>query len=403
MLTDAKARQITPESKAVAAGSVPGLFLFPSNTTRGEGKWILCFVSPVTGKRRDFGLGTYPATGIALARRLGTDARTLIAEGKDPIEARRATETEKQTARNDMTFREAALAVHAELKVGFRNSKHAAQWITTLETYVFPVIGNRLVSELRAADFAEALRPIWLAKAETAARTKQRCDAVMTWCAARDIIVASPVRVVDHLLPSQKSKRQRVEHQPSVGWRELPAVSATLFQDQNGTTGRLLLEFVILTACRSGEARGMLWDELDLDRAIWMIPANRMKARAAHRVPLSGRALDILWLMTAQRDEGLYVFPSRRGTPLSDMTLTKILRDANIPSETPGRTATVHGFRSSFRDWASEHGYPRDLAERALAHTIRNAAEAAYHRTDLLEQRRPMMEAWASWVGSKRM
>ncbi len=205
-------------------------------------------------------------------RRLGLEARTQIAEGKDPIEARRVAEAEKRITSIDRTFREAAIAVHDELKAGFRNPKHAAQWITTLETYVFPSLGHRRVVDLRAADFAEALRPIWLSKAETASRVKQRCDVVMTWCAARDIIVASPLSVVNHLLPSQKSKRHRVEHHPAVAWRDIPAVCATLFLGTAVTTGRLLLEFIILTACRSGEARGMGWDEFDVDKAVWTIP-----------------------------------------------------------------------------------------------------------------------------------
>lgn len=312
-------------------------------------------------------------------------------------------EVEKQTAVSDTTFRGAAESVYEELRPGFRNAKHAAQWITTLQTYVFPLVGHRLVSDLRASDFAEALRPIWLNKPETASRVKQRCDVVMKWCAARDIIVASPLGVVDHLLPSQKGKRQRVEHHPAVAWRDMPSVCAKLFRETAITTGRLLLELVILTACRSGEARGMRWEEIDLDKGVWSVPGSRMKAQAMHRVPLSSRAQAILQRMANERDGSPYVFPSRRRTPLSDVTLTKILRDAGIGSETPGRTATAHGFRSTFRDWASEHGYPRDLAERALAHTVRNAVEAAYHRTDLLDQRRPMMEAWAQWIGSRNV
>jgi integrase len=399
VLTDAKARQIQPNGRAVSAGVVPGLFLFPS-AVRGQGKWIMRFVSPVTGKRRDLGLGAYPEVGIALARHRAMEARILIGEGKDPIEARRLSEAEKHAIATDRTFCDAAVAVHEELKAGFRNSKHAAQWITTLETYVFPKLGKRRVSELRAADFADALRPIWLSKPETASRVKQRCDAVMKWCAARDIIIASPLAVVDRLLPTQPSKRTRVEHHPAVPWRNLPSVCAILFSGTTATTGRLLLEFIILTACRSGEARCMLWDELDFDKAIWTIPATRMKARIAHRVPLCPRTLDILQIMASQRDGSSYVFPSRQKSPLSDMTLTKILRDAHIASDTLDRTATVHGFRSSFRDWASENGHARDLSERALAHTIKSAAEAAYHRTDLLEQRRAMMEDWSNWAAA---
>lgn len=406
MLSDVKARQAGPGGSALAAGGVPGLFLHPA-AVRGSGKWILRFVSPVTGKRRDLGLGSYPEIGIAAARRLAMDARSLIALGGDPIESKRQDAevrlaAERASAGAALTFRDAATAVHEEVRTGFRNAKHAAQWITTLETYVFPVLGERPVSGLRASDFADALRPIWLSKPETASRVKQRCDVVMNWCAARDLVVASPLKVVDRLLPAQPGKRMRVEHHPAVAWRELPAVCGKLFGATAATTGRLLLEFIILTACCSGEARAMTWDELDFEGAIWTIPAARMKARAAHRVPLSPRALEILRFMASERDGSSYVFKSRKGGVLSDMTLTKILRDAAIPSDTPGRTATVHGFRSTFRDWASENGRPRDLAERALAHTIKNAAEAAYHRTDLLDQRRPMMVQWADWVGGGR-
>lgn len=398
MLTDAKARQILPGQRPLADGSITGLSLH-SSTNRGEGKWILRFVSPVTGKRRDFGLGAYPATSVALARRNGMEARNLIAKGGDPVEARRIAEIERRAIASDFSFRSAAIAVHEELRAGFRNPKHAAQWITTLETYVFPKIGNRRVSDLRASDFADALRQIWLTKPETASRVKQRCDAVMKWCAARDIVIASPLAVVDRLLPMQPSKRQRVEHHPALGWRELPDSYASLFAGTATTSARLLLEFVILAACRSGEARGMEWAEVDFQNAVWTIPATRMKTRVAHRIALSQRAVAILRIMSEQRDGSPLVFPSRKNTQLSDMTLTKVLRDAHVMSDTPGRTATVHGFRSTFRDWASENGYPRDVAERALAHTIKNAAEAAYHRTDLLEQRRVMMEAWAQWVG----
>jgi integrase len=159
-----------------------------------------------------------------------------------------------------------------------------------------------------------------------------------------------------------------------------------------------MLEFLILTAARSGEVRAMTWDEVDLNAAVWMVPAERMKANTAHRVPLSGRSLEILQSQLDKADHPSLVFPSVRGKVPSDMILTKFLRDHNVASNEPGRTATAHGFRSSFRDWASENGYARDLAERALAHTISNEAEAAYHRTDLLDQRRDMMEAWANHV-----
>lgn len=396
-LTDARARTIRPGDKPVSAGGVSGLYLFPG-TVRGQGKWILRFVSPLSGKRRDMGLGTYPEVGIAAARKTALQARELLASRQDPIEVREAERARQQLLSRTPTFEEAARQVHADIEAGFANRKHAAQWLKTLEDYVFPSIGSRLVTDLRAADFAEALRPIWLAKPETASRVRQRCDSVMNWCAANDFVVASPMAVVVRLLPRQPGKRERVAHQPAVPWREVPDFAERVLRTGPATDGKQMLELLILTGARSGEVRGMRWGELDLDARLWTIPATRMKAKMPHRVPLTPRAIELLEERLATRADSPLVFVSRRGTALSDMVLTKLLRDAKVQSDTPGRTATAHGFRSGFRDWASENGYPRDLAERALAHTIRNATEAAYHRTDLLEARRRMMEAWERYV-----
>ena len=395
MLRDAQARAIRPGSKALPIGGIEGLVLKPGST-RGRGRWMLRYVSPVTGKRRDMGFGPYPDIGIAEARRLGFTAREQIASGLDPIMER---ERERQAAAalaTLPTFEVAARRVHGERSVGFRNPKHAAQWLTTLETYVFPMIGPRSVDTLAPSDFADCLRPIWLEKPETASRVRQRCHTVMEWCAAHGFVVASPVSVVDKLLPKQPEKRRRQKHFPAVPWRDLPAVMRDVVRSEPSTVGKRLLEFVVLTACRSGEARGMRWDEVDRKNAVWTVPEDRMKAGVAYRVPLSNAAIDIIDAQYALRSGSPYVFPSARHGPLSDMTLTKILRDHQVASGTPGRTATVHGFRSSFRDWASENGYARDLAERALAHTVKNATEAAYHRTDLLEQRRGMLREWAN-------
>ena len=203
---------------------------------------------------------------------------------------------------------------------------------------------------------------------------------------------------MDHLLPQQPGKRERTTHQPSMPWRDIPEFVRSTLHRGPYNVSRALLEFVILTAARSGEARAMTWDEVDFDARVWTVPASRMKAKVVHRVPLSQRALEILSAQRARYPETDLVFPSVRGLVLSDMVLTKFLRDHKAPSSEPGRVATAHGFRSSFRDWASENGYPRDLAERALAHTVKNQVEAAYHRTDLLEQRRAMMEAWSAHV-----
>ena len=397
MLTDARARKLRPTDRPVSDGSVPGLALHPSSSV-GRGKWVVRFKSPVTGKRRDMGLGAYPEVSIASARKMAFAAREAIAANADPIELRRAEKEEASARACIPTFAAASRLVFEEIRHGFRNNKHADQWISTLERYAFPIIGHREVSALKASDFADVLRPICLDKPETASRVRQRCDTVMKWCAARDHIVASPVAVVSKLLARQPGKRERVEHHPALPWREIPGFVQSVLRPQSGSVGKQALEVVLLTAARSGEVREMMWEEVDLRKAIWTVPASRMKARATHRVPLSARSIEILEARLPFREERGLVFASTRMTPLSDMTLTKILRDYNVPSDTLGRCATVHGFRSSFRDWASENGYPRDLAERALSHTIRNAAEAAYHRTDLLDARRDMMNAWESLV-----
>lgn len=399
MLSDAKARKTKPSDKPVSDGTIRGLYLFPGKSV-GNAKWVFRFVSPETGKRRDMGLGSYPAVSVKDAREKGFQARRLLENGKDPLnERKRLLETEQRKV-SMPTFAEAARQVYRDLSPGFRNEKHSGQWINTLEQYVFPSIGAVKVSRLTAADFAAALKPIWLEKSETASRVKQRCDVVMNWCAARGFIIASPVGVVGQLLPKQPGKRERVVNQPAVPWRAVPDFVRDVLHGGLQTRSKLMLEVLILTAARSGEIRQMTWSELDLQKGIWTLPAERMKAKIIHRVPLSPYLLRLFGRLREEADLETteLVFPSRNNTPVSDMTLTKCLRDHKVESDTPGRLATAHGFRSSFRDWASENGYARDLAERALAHTIQNATEAAYHRTDLLEQRRDVMLAWEEWV-----
>ncbi|MNF65289.1 Prophage CP4-57 integrase [compost metagenome] len=207
--------------------------------------------------------------------------------------------------------------------------------------------------------------------------------------------------MVNHLLPQQPGKAARTEHQPAMPWRDIPAfVAEHLRNPSRYDVTRPMLEFLILTASRSGEVRGTRWAEVDLNAGIWTVPAERMKAKQPQRVPLPDRAIEILQAQQGKHDD--LVFPSPRDrVELSDMVLTSFLRRVDAPSNTPERVATAHGFRSSFRDWCSEQGYPRDLAERALAHAVGSKVEQAYHRTDLLEQRRPMMQAWADFVSGK--
>ena len=395
LLTELKVKRIAAGDKPLGDGVVPGLRLEPG-PVKGQGKWILRFTSPSTGGRRDMGLGAYPEVGLAEARARGLTARQTVASGKDPIDERGAAREARKAAAEAMTFEQAARKVHEEQEPGWANKKHAAQWVNTLQDYVFPQIGNQKVAGLAPAEFAEVLRPIWLTTPETATRVKQRCHKVMKWCWAHGLVSSNPVDNVGHLLPHRNGAQ--ATHQPAMPWRDIPEFVRSKLRRGPYNVSRALLEFVILTAARSGEARAATWDEVDFDARVWTVPASRMKAKVVHRVPLSQRALEILSAQRAQNPETDHVFPSVRGLVLRDMVLTKFLHDHKALSSEPGRIATAHGFRSSFRDWASENSYPRDLAERALAHTVKNQVEAAYHRTDLLVQRRGMMEAWSAHV-----
>lgn len=394
LLTDTKARSVKPGGTPLAHGGVTGLVLHPSPSKHGQGKWVLRYVSPVTKKRRNAGLGSYPDVGIADAAKRARSMREQLAHGHDPLELKANEDAKPRLP----SLSEAAKTLHSELAPGWKNAKHAQQWINTLTEYAFPMIGRLPLDQIQPRHIADVLRAIWLEKPETAGRVKQRLHAVMAWGWAHGFCQSNPVDVVGHLLPLQPGKTVRTQHQPAMPWSLIPAFVKNQLEPSLDVT-RQLLAFVILTAARSGEARYMTWDEVDLKAKLWVVPAERMKAKLVHRVPLSQQAVALLKHQRGQHD--VLVFPSVRSqTPLSDMTLTALLRRVEAVSDVPGRTATAHGFRSSFRDWCSEKGYPRDLAERALAHTVVNKVEAAYHRTDLLEQRRPLMQAWADFITS---
>ncbi len=393
LLTNTKAKNIQPGDKPLPHGGITGLTLHPSST-KGRGKWVLRYMSPVTQKRRNAGLGSYPEITISEVSNIASIMREQIIKGIDPLEFKKSI-SEKPSI---PSFEDAARKLHTELLPGWKNEKHGKQWITTLEQYVFPFIGSMTLDTIAPADIADTLRPIWLTRSETASRVKQRIHAVMQWAWAHSYCSANPVDVVAHLLPQQISVSIRTEHQPAMPWKSLPIYIATYVStDERYNVTRALLLFVILTASRSGEARAMRWGEIDFKQRVWTIPAERMKAGMQHRVPLSDQAMSLLHSLKGLHDE--LVFPSpRKQVVLSDMVLTAFLRRTKAPSDNPNRVATAHGFRSTFRDWCSEHGYSRDLAERALAHTVKNKVEAAYHRTDLLDQRRPMMQAWADYL-----
>jgi integrase len=326
-----------------------------------------------------------------MARDAARGFRELIAQGVDPIQQRRANQDAlRASLAKRVTFNDAVARFLADRDGAWSNAKHRQQWENTLRTYASPVMGELVIGKIEFAHVLEVLRPIWKTKAETASRLRGRIENVLDWAKVHGYREGeNPARWkgnLDHVL-GVFSKPKEVNHHKALRHSEVGSFMAALRQRAGGAA--LALEFCILTAARSGEVRGATWEEINLDQKQWNIPARRMKAGREHRVPLSARAVEILTQLSDEESEGL-IFKSARGGMLSDMTLSAVLKRMEVP-------VTVHGFRSTFRDWASEMGVASDLAERALAHTIRNAVEAAYHRTDLLEQRRGVMEAWGAY------
>lgn len=369
-------------------GEVKGLYLRVTDT--GARGFLLRYM--LDGRRRDMWLGSTRETTLAQARDDARAARRLLKEGTDPLVLRHQQQAanKRQAGLNEWTFKKAAEAVHETLKPGWKNEKHAEQWINTLTTYAFPKIGDRPVGEIAVADVLDVLKPIWNTKAETARRVRQRFDAVMKWAVAHGYATTNPVEAATTLLAKQ---RDTVEHHAAMPYAAVPAFLADL-DKRTPSAGSLALQFVILTACRSGEVRGATWGEIDLQAKVWTIPAGRTKADREHRVPLSDAAVQMLSGLDRRDDDDL-VFPGTKGKALSDMTLAAVLKRMKVD-------VTVHGFRSSFRDWCADNGVSRELAERALAHAVADKTEAAYNRTDQFEQRRPLMQAWAQFVTGKQ-
>ena len=372
------ATAVKAASAAGRYGDGDGLFLLVG---RGGGKSWLVRVQK-EGKRRDIGLGSAAKVPLKLARERAIVVRSQVEAGIDPV-------AERRKAAGVPTFREAAALVHAEHKRGWKNGKHRAQWLSTLEAYAFPQFGDVAVSHVEAPAVRDALAAIWLTKPETARRLRQRIATVIDWAVAkgyRDGPLA--MAVIDKALPKQ---RERVKHHAALPHADLPAFMADLRARES--MGRLALEAAILTAARSGEVRLATWGELDLEAATWSLPAERMKSGREHVIPLSAPAVALLERMKEHKRGGSdFVFPGNvKGKPLSDMTLTKALRDM-------GLAVTAHGFRSTFRDWAAETtNFPSDLAEAALAHVVADKTVAAYQRGTMLEKRRAMMAAWADY------
>ena len=383
----------------VAKVKKPGMYsdgagLYLQVTGDGESKvaksWIYRFT--LRGRSREMGLGSLSLFGLAEARAKAAQCRRLTYEGIDPIESRRAQRTQAALeAATSLTFKDCTEQYIAAHRAGWRNAKHAAQWSATLKTYAEPVIGILPVQKIDTALVMKILEPLWSKKPETASRLRGRIEAVLDWAAVRGHREReNPARWrghLDKLLPA-RAKVRKIKHHAALPYDELPAFMAVL-RSQEGTAARAL-EFLVLTAARTGEVIGA--QPAEMKDKVWTVPTDRMKGGKEHRVPLSAPALTIVEKM---RDdyEGAFVFPGgKRDKPLSNMAMLALL-------ERMGRSdLTAHGFRSTFRDWAAEcTSHPSEVVEMALAHTINSKVEAAYRRGDLFEKRRLLMAEWAKF------
>lgn len=387
-----KAEQLTAlrVKNAKAGRHVDGKGLCLVVKPTGAKSWVLRV--QVDGKRRDIGLGSTDMLTLAEARAKAAEGRKWAKQGLDPSH-------EWRKARAVIpTFEIAATSYHKLHRSSWKSSKHAAQWLASLEEYAFPRIGATRVDLVDSAAIVAVLAPIWLEKPETAGRVRQRIATVLNYAHSQHWRPNdAPMRAVAGGLPRRtKSNSKQRTHFAAMPYVELPQFMQKL-REEVQTVGRAALAFTILTAARSGETRGAIWREFDLDNGVWTIPGERMKAAEPHAVPLSGWALEIL----REREAGLspssddLVFPGTKGV-LSDATMAKAMREAG------GVGFTVHGTaRSSFRDWAAERTrFPREVAEAALAHSNPNTVEAAYLRTKFFEQRRELMSAWAEYLAN---
>ncbi|MBN9529713.1 MAG: integrase arm-type DNA-binding domain-containing protein [Alphaproteobacteria bacterium] len=383
-------------SKAKKPGTyADGGGLYLQVTKAGVKSWL--FKYEAAGKRREMGLGPVRDVTLAEAREKAAEMRRLRLAGVDPMaqrdEQRRAREAAAAAA---MTFRQAAAACIVDKTPGWANAKHAAQWTATLETYVYPTIGDMSVDQVETPHILAVLRPIWTTIPETASRVRGRVETVLDWAKVSQLRRGeNPARWKGHLdqiLPP-RSKVAAVVHHAALPYVQVPAFMAELRQVQ--ATAARAMEFLILNANRTSEALYALDPEFALspvDEAIWTIPATRMKAKVEHVIPLAAQAVELVERMRVERPRGPYVFPGPDGMPLSNMSLLMLLRRM-------GRTdITSHGFRSAFKDWAAEQtAFPNEVSEMALAHRIKDKAEAAYRRGSILQKRRRLMQAWADY------
>ena len=361
-----------------------GLYLVVDRS--GAKRWILRTL--VQGRRRDIGLGGISLVSLAEARDAAAEMRRIARSGGDPL-------TERRKARSIVpSFEEAAHKVHEEHSTTWKNEKHAAQWISTLKHYVFPIFGNRPVDQIDTPEVLNALSKIWLTKPETARRVRQRIGTVLDWAkVAGHRTGDNPINGIAKGLPKQPKRKS---HHAALPYLELPGFVEELQRAGAAESTRLAFEFLILTATRTSEVLLAEWSEINAEKETWTIPSERMKAGRKFRVPLPSRCMEILSRVKEISDGGKYIFPGRNKKPLSNMVFLMTLRRM-------GKTCTAHGFRSTFRDWAAERtNFSREVCEMALAHTVSNKVEAAYLRGDIFEKRRELMATWAAFVTSGR-
>lgn len=369
-LTALQVRRMTKPGVYIDGG---GLQLNVSKTGSGAKWWS--WRGTVRGRRRELGLGPADVLGLAEARTRAAEFREIARNGGDP-----AQERVRQTGRV-ITFETVARQTWAEKVDGVsKNEKASRQWLTKLETYAFPMIGSRPVAEISTSDVAEVLRPVWRSKPEVGKKMRQHMNMTFGFAKAKGWVSNNPVADVGDALPRQDATTR---HYRALSWREVPALMRRL--EATDGAGAVALRLAILTACRSGEIRGAMWSEFDRDQGLWEIPSERMKMARAHRVPITPSVAAVL-AEIPHVGELLFESPRIPGKPVSDMTLLAVLRRLRVD-------ATVHGFRSSFRDFAAEHGADHRVAELSLAHTVRGV-EGAYQRSDLLDRRRELMNEW---------
>ena len=381
-LTAIQVEKAKPGPKTQRLLDERGLYLVVRTT--GSRSWVQRIT--IDGDRTDIGLGGYPDVRLALARKKSAEIRTAVAEGRDPRAERRQP--------NIPTFRDAAEQYILENSDRWKNPKEAINWRGCLATYAYPKFGNTRIDRVTRADVLNTLKPVFESKPSLARKLRQRIRQIFAAAMASDYIDLNPAgEVIDAGLPRTPAV---AAHFRALPYQDVPDVLRRVEASQAGLASRLCFRFLVLTAARSGEARGARWDEIDRDARTWAIPGSRMKAGREHRVPLSDAALEVVRRAKALDEHSGLVFPSlyKPGRELSDMTLTKLLRDLGLADR-----ATVHGFRTSFKTWLMETtDTPWAVGEAALAHTLGNSTEAAYARSDLFEKRRTLMQRWGDYV-----